>query len=132
MKRVVGVEGDVIECCDEQGRLMINGQPLEEDAYVTVDEGTLCKGPMPNGCSAPWKVGPVPEGTVFVMGDNRDDSADSTVHFCQNTETECNQNPFVDTDLVVGKVSLVVWPRDRWGGVDTPAELESIPDAPAE
>ena len=38
VKRVIGVAGDVIECCDDQGRIMVNGQPLDEDSYVK-DEG---------------------------------------------------------------------------------------------
>lgn len=129
VKRVMGVEGDVIECCDEQGHLMINGFPLDEDEYVVQDQGMTCNGPMPNGCTAPWKVGPVPSGTVFVMGDNRDDSADSTVHFCQDTETDCTQNPFVDNDLVTGKVALLVWPRDRFGRIDRPDVFSDIPNA---
>src|SRR5829696_2584778 len=77
VKRVIGVAGDTITCCDDQGRLMVNGQPLAEGDYVKRGTGK-CNGPMPtNGeCDVDWKVGPIPEGHIFVMGDNRSRSAD--------------------------------------------------------
>ena len=128
VKRVIGIEGDVVSCCDEEGHLKVNGEPLDEEEYVVVDEGTTCNGPMPSGCTAPWEVGPVPAGSVFVMGDNRDDSADSTVHLCQDTETDCTQNPYVDRDLITGKVFLLVWPRDRFGTIDRPGAFDDVPD----
>ena len=81
VKRVIGVAGDTIECCDDQGRLMVNGQPIDEDDFIEPqkDPPKSCDGPMPSGqMDCNWTAGPVPAGTVFVMGDNRNDSADSS------------------------------------------------------
>ena len=102
MKRVIGVPGDLIMCCDERGRLMINGVPLDED-YLK--NQTSCNGPMVYFCTRNWTDGPVPEGKIFVMGDHRDDSADSSFHLCRAGETECTPgSEFVPVELVVGVV----------------------------
>lgn len=112
VKRVIGVEGDVIECCDGDGNLMVNGVALDESDYVQDDPSTTCNGPMPGSCD--WKTGPVPEGHLFVMGDNRGRSADSSAHMCRADETDCVEGrEFVDADLVVGRLFTVIWPLDR-------------------
>jgi signal peptidase I len=131
VKRVIGVAGDTIECCDDEGRLMVNGEPLEESDYIR-DEDLSCNGPMPGTCeSGGWTAGPIPEGKVFVMGDNRANSADSTVHMecLDGRATDCTDSPYVDTDLIVGKVLVLVWPRDRWDWVHRPDSFADLPDA---
>lgn len=126
VKRVVGVEGDVIECCDAEGRIMVNGDPLEEDEYVR-GEDLLCNGPMTGNCD--WVAGPVPAGEIFVMGDHRDASGDSTTHLCTDMETDCTDDPFVEEDLVVGTVLATVWPLDRLGlQGGSPASFDDVPD----
>lgn len=67
VKRVVGVGGDTVECCDEQRHLVVNGRPVEEPYVPEPDSGT-----PPAGFSAE-----VPAGAVFVLGDNREQSQDS-------------------------------------------------------
>ncbi len=128
VKRVVGVAGDTIVCCDDQGRLSVNGSPVDEKGYTRPGEIDQhdCFGPMTGNCS--WSVGPVPEGTVFVMGDNRAHSADSTVHMCLEGETDCTKNPYVDTDLIVGKVFALVWPLSRFGGGNGTDAFSKVPD----
>ncbi len=127
VKRVIGVPGDVIECCDAQGRLMVNGVAIDESDYARPSEtacGTSaagsCYGPMPE--VAHWSAGPVPAGKLFVMGDNRHHSADSSWHLCTENETDCAKIPWVSEDLVVGKVMAVVWPLGK-------ARLEHGPEA---
>ena len=128
VKRVIGVGGDTIVCCDEQGRLSVNDVPLDEEGYIAPrPDNVTCNGPMIYTCD--WTAGPVPEGTMFVMGDNRSDSADSSAHLCLVGETDCTDNPFVDTDLVVGKVFSVVWPVGHFGFLSGPDSFADVPDA---
>jgi signal peptidase I len=126
VKRVIGVEGDVIHCCDDKGRIEVNGQPLNEDDYVNHPDQVKCRGPMTGNCD--WTAGPVPAGHIFVMGDNRNRSADSSAHLCTDDETDCNQNPYVPVDLVVGKVFVLLWPADRFGFLHRPDTFDDVPD----
>ena len=89
VKRVIGVPGDTILCCDPEGRLSINGEPLDESGYLEMS-GIDCAGPMTGDCA--WTAGPVPDDGLFVMGDNRDRSADSTVHLCPPAVEDCDRD----------------------------------------
>ena len=113
VKRVIGVPGDTIHCCDQQGRLVVNGHPLDESAEVA-RSGQNCDGPEVDGCARAWTVGPVPSGRLFVMGDNRAHSADSAYHVCHPRAVGCGTGPvFVPTSDVVGKVAALAWPPGR-------------------
>ena len=123
VKRVIGVAGDTIVCCDADGRISVNGTALDEDAFIAPQE--RCDGPMTGTCK--WRAGPVPEGTVFVMGDNRGDSSDSTVHLCSATTPGCEPGEeFVPVDLIVGKVSMLFWPLDRFKILHRPKVFSTV------
>lgn len=67
VKRIIGIEGDTVECCDEAGRLVVNGAAVEEPYLAE---------PVRPASSSPFKV-EVPQNRVFLLGDNRYDSIDS-------------------------------------------------------
>ncbi len=125
VKRVIGVAGDTIHCCDDRGRILVNGDPLNENSYIKHTPGMQCNGPMTGTCN--WTAGPVPAGTVFVMGDNRDNSDDSTRHLCQPKVPDCTPDPYIPVDDVVGKVFVLLWPHNRFHLVHRPADFAGVP-----
>jgi signal peptidase I len=133
VKRVIGVAGDTVECCDS-GRIVVNGTPLDESSFIAPAD--TCDGPMAQdngayvqgGCRG-WKA-VVPEGRLFVMGDNRANSADSSFHLCnperQEAGDEACQNAFVPVSDVVGRVVVVFWPTDRFGVEHRPETFDAV------
>ena len=111
VKRVIGVGGDRVQCCDRQGRLQINGESIDEP-YVKNPAVTKQR---------TFDV-TVPDGKLWLMGDNRANSADSVFH------EDDARGGFVDEDLVVGKVWSVVWPLDRFGGLPDTGDIGDIDD----
>ena len=101
VKRVVGLPGDTVSCCDAHGRLLVDGEPLDEP-YLADPSGPAS--------STPFRV-TVPEGALWVMGDDREHSADSRAHRSGPYEG------FVPLDHVVGRAFAVVWPVSRWSGL---------------
>ena len=109
VKRVIGVGGDQIKCCDKQGRMLVNGVPLNEKSY-------LAAGVKPSLIKFDVEVNP---GYLWVQGDNRSNSADSRVHLGDPG------GGMVPVDDVVGKVFAVVWPWGHAKMVDRPATFDS-------
>ena len=105
VKRVIGVGGDHGVCCDRKGRIRVNDVPLEETVYIA-------EGAAPSERKFDVEV---PEGRLWVMGDNRGDSEDSRFH------QDLPGGGSVPESLVVGKVWAVVWPFDRFNRLDTPS-----------
>ncbi len=125
IKRAVGLPGDHVICCDPDGRLTVNGQPLEESTYLHTG---------PNGAqAAPSEIRfdvVVPQEHIFVLGDNRDHSRDSRCHLNDvQAGAGKGQNAFVPTDLVVGRALAVVWPLGHRHRLPVPATFDSVPAA---
>ena len=104
IKRIIGLPGDTVECCNDFGQLMVNGVPLEEP-YIKLSPGVT------KATRDDFKV-TVPEGYLWVMGDNRYNSADSSFH--RNDPS----GGFVPIDNVVGRALLISWPANRWTWLD--------------
>jgi signal peptidase I len=93
VKRVIGLPGDVVTL--EDGVVFVNGVEVDEE-YVVYDD---------DRSSGPWEV---PEGSLFVLGDNRPNSADSRFGL-----------GYIDIDDVVGRAGWVIWPPDHAGSLST-------------
>ncbi|MFF4868725.1 signal peptidase I [Streptomyces sp. NPDC000961] len=120
IKRVIAVGGDTVSC-KEGGKVVLNGVPLDETAY-------LYPGSVP--CQDSFGPIKVPEGRIWVMGDNRQNSLDSRFH------QELPGGGTVANDLVVGRAVVVAWPVTRWatlpvpGIFDNPALNKAVAAAP--
>lgn len=103
LKRVIGVAGDTVRCCDDGGRILVNSEPVDEP-YIS-DSDTCAGGGMllPDRDCA-WAAGPVPAGTMFVLGDNRAASVDSRLFLCPDGRPDCSDGPFLDVGLIRGTV----------------------------
>lgn len=93
VKRLIGVGGDRVQCCDPQGRILVNGEPL--------DEPYLYPGDVPS--EQPFDV-LVPEGYMWFMGDHRSASADSRAHLGDPG------GGMVAVSEAIGRVTYVIWP----------------------
>jgi signal peptidase I len=108
VKRVIATGGQTVQCCDEQGRVSVDGRALDEP-YVY--QSTPISDSLPFG---PVKV---PAGRLWVMGDHRDESADSRAHI-----NDANEGT-IPVDNVIGKAFVIIWPVGRWNTLGTPPDF---------
>jgi signal peptidase I len=113
VKRVIGVGGDHVICCDPQGRVEVNGQALDEGYLYPGDEPS----DAPIGCSGTFDV-TVPAGSLWVMGDHRSVSSDSRCHK--------DLGGFVPDDLVRGRAVAVIWPFSHWDVLQDPSTFDAV------
>ena len=111
VKRVIGLPGDKVVCCDPEGFVTVNGVPITEP-YI--------------GSNSPSELEfsvEVPADHFWVMGDNRRNSTDSRYH--QDLPTK----GFIPMSVVVGNAFIISWPFDNWTWLDNyPETFRDVPN----
>lgn len=110
IKRVVGVGGDEVSCCDAQGRTTVNGEPIDEPYLDSQAANEVMRFTVE-----------VPAGYLWLQGDNRGNSSDSRAHLGRPG------GGFISEDRVVGKAWIRVWPSDRMGRIEGTEAFASLP-----
>ena len=108
IKRVIGLPGDHVACCDAEGRVTVNGVPLTEGSYLY---------PGDDPSEIRFNI-VVPPGRLWVMGDHRFISDDSRDHLGDPG------GGTVPESAVVGRAFVIIWPPSRWRFLPIPATFE--------
>ncbi len=119
IKRVIAGPGQTVSCCTADGRILVDGDPLDEP-YIHED---LAFVPGELDCSATPRSSRclpeivVPEGSYLVLGDHRSASADGAIA-CRSSQAEdggCYR--WAQREDIVGKAVVILWPVPRWSGL---------------
>ncbi|MDT9683848.1 signal peptidase I [Streptomyces sp. TRM76323] len=120
IKRVVGLDGDEVACCDADGRLTVNGRPVQEPYLRSQGWGGK------EAASPTEFAATVPEGHLFLLGDQRAGSQDSRAHLQDAGKGA------VPRSAVTARLDAVVWPLDGLGVVDRPRGFAALPGGVSE
>ncbi|MFF2125916.1 signal peptidase I [Streptomyces olivochromogenes] len=113
VKRVVGVGGDHVVCCDKKGRLEVNGRSVDESTF-------LYPGDSPSDVSFDVVV---PTGSLFLLGDHRRDSSDSRDHLGSPG------GGMIPVGDVIGRADWIAWPAGHWTRLQRAAAYARVPTA---
>ncbi|GIE80219.1 hypothetical protein Aph02nite_61690 [Actinoplanes philippinensis] len=109
IKRVIGLPGDKVACCDSGGRITVNGVGIDEAYIADGFNSDLSQPPIAGQCtSRRFNEVTVPAGQMFVMGDHRKVSQDAR---CQGP---------VPIENIIGRAFVVVWPSEHFTSLDVP------------
>jgi signal peptidase I len=124
VKRLIGLPGDHVVCCSPDGRITVNGYELQETYLFKMADGSQVN-------PSDWEFDlVVPKDHVFVLGDHRNDSADSRYHLCAGTQPTPDL-AFPAVDDIEGPVVAIAYPFDRMTRFRTPAIYAGVPDPAA-
>ena len=118
IKRIIGVGGDHVQCCDAEQRITVNGHALDEP-YIYKD----ADGVPDEAAQVPFDI-TVPDGRIWVMGDHRQASADSLNHWQSSRSI---QDATIPAGSVVGRAFTVFWPVDRATWLTVPPTFAGVP-----
>ena len=108
IKRVIGLPGDHVQCCNHVGQITVNGVPLHESDYLY---------PLNQPSAQDFSI-TVPAGRLWVMGDHRAVSYDSRGHL------DMPGGGTIPESAVLGRAFVIIWPPSRWGFLNIPATFE--------
>jgi len=118
IKRVIGVPGDHIVCCDDRQRLVINDHPIDEPYIYSTDDGAVDL-----ASEQPFDI-VVPKGRFWMMGDHRSHSSDSRERYIREGDVTAATIP---EDAIVGRAFVIFWPVGRAGWLSVPKTFEKVP-----